>query len=254
MIGRRHQSQCEQILCPSYPPISSLLFICARDSERFLSKAGLFFFPVLSFACFFHIVLKKRKVKLVLWDCSLFSILARITENTVIMVSNKGHSIASSKITTYFSVTKMRPGKNQLSLIEEKLTSAQTISRAPGLQRQPIRSKTRGGISFPLVPSPMGSAHYSKSNGCSLPLSLAKSFVHPNSNYPLNWSSGVQVLQISTNCNEVVFWVNSMWARKGRRGGQAQMRGRVLAGLQNCRKLLVSLKLKMGEVCIKKEL
>lgn len=31
-------------------------------------------------------------------------------------------------------------------------------------------------------------------------------------------------------------------------------RGRVLAGLQNCGKLLVSLKLKMGEVCIKKEL
>jgi len=37
-------------------------------------------------------------------------------------------------------------------------------------------------------------------------------------------------------------------------GGRKQMkeRGRVLAGLQNCRKLLVSLKLKMGEVCIKK--
>lgn len=173
---------------------------------------------MLCFACFFHIVLKKRKVKLVLWDYSLFSILARSTVNTVIMVSNKGHSIASSKITTYFSVSKMRPGKNQLSLIEEKLTSAQTISHAPGLQRQPIRSKTQGGISFPLVPSPMASARYSKSNSLSLPLSLAKSFVHPDSNYPLNWSSGVQVLQISTHCNEVVFWVNSTWARKGRQG------------------------------------
>lgn len=122
MFGRRVQSQCEQMLCPSWPPISSLLLLCARDSQRSLSKAGLCFFvhfPVLCSACFFQFVLKKEKSKTssmrlqggkkILW--SFFSILARNTASTVIMVSNKGHGIASSKITTYFSVGEIRPGK-----------------------------------------------------------------------------------------------------------------------------------------------
>lgn len=117
------------------------------------------------------------------------------------MVSNKRHSIASSKITIYFSVSKIRLGKRQLSLVEEKLTLAKTISRTPDLQ-QLFRSKTQGGTAFPLLPSPVDSAHYSnKFNNRSFPLPLARSFVHPTSNHPLNRSSGVQVLQISTNCN-----------------------------------------------------
>lgn len=118
------------------------------------------------------------------------------------MVSNKRHGIASSKITIYFSVSKIRLGKRQLSLVEEKLTLAKTISRSPDLQRQLFRSKTQGGTAFPLLPSPVDSAHFSnKFNNRSFPLSLARSFVHPTSNHPLNRSSGVQVLQISTNCN-----------------------------------------------------
>lgn len=47
-----------------------------------------------------------------------------------------------------------------------------------------------------------------------------------------------------------------MWVGKGRKGEgereQMEERGRGLAGLQNCSRLLVSLKLKMGDVCIKK--
>lgn len=128
-----------------------------------------------------------------------FRTLARSKANTVIMVSKKEHSVASSEITTSGWV-RLGQEKNQLSWSEEKL--AKTVSLTPDLQWQRIRSRTQGHAAFPLLPSPMDAAHYSnKSNNCSFPLSPARSFVHPNSNYPLNWSGGVQVLQISTNCN-----------------------------------------------------
>lgn len=42
--------------------------------------------------------------------------------------------------------------------------------------------------------------------------------------------------------------------KEGRAREQMEERGRGLAGLQICSRLLVSLKLKMGDVCIKKEL
>lgn len=188
----------------------SFVHMCQRFTE--ISFKGRLFFspfihlPVLCFACFFHIILKKEKSK----TGSLklqggkqkfsevsFRTLARSKANTVIMVSKEGHSIASREITTSVWVRLGRE-KKQLSLIEEKL--AKTVSVTPDLQWQRIRSKTQGV--FPLLPSPMDAAHYSnKSSNCSFPLSPARSFVHPNSNYPLNWSGGVQVLQISTNCN-----------------------------------------------------
>lgn len=57
-----------------------------------------------------------------------------MARSTALLLATKDTASLPAKITIYFSVSKIRLGKRQLSLVEEKLTLAKTLSGTPDLQ------------------------------------------------------------------------------------------------------------------------
>lgn len=185
---------------------------CQRFTEISFKGRALFLLPLSGVVlCLFLSICpkKRRKVKLVLWDYrekkkilwSFFSILARNTASTVIMVSNKGHGIASSKITTYFSVGEIRPGKTPTEFNRgetdfgwnNKLCSRPAVRALDPSLKEVLLFLwyLPPGVLLIIPPSLTIPFSLSHKQG---PLSILIQI-------PLSWNGGVQVVQISTNCN-----------------------------------------------------